>query len=206
MSKEAKNINTVALEYMEQKYGEPFEYVGPWGNSMSGTHELLARCDSLQEPVLVEIENYREDDKVFRDNYIAVKYKQQTADLLQECAESVFGEANVYYEVRKIVMSDGITADATFEDYLADTSGPLAAFIEVKGSSFSDRSEAELIGRSILEHIASFDVMLVAIEDSVYGTLDRDGIKDRITHREFEQCAEIYSTKSEVQVHWMEKE
>lgn len=36
------------------KYGEEFEYVQPWGNSMSVDHELVVTCESLAgERILV---------------------------------------------------------------------------------------------------------------------------------------------------------
>jgi len=88
-----QNINVVALAYMEKKYRENFEYAFPYGDSMTGTHQLLVTCASFPEQnILVRIENYRREDKVFLDNYVAVKYREETIGFLQDCANQVFGE------------------------------------------------------------------------------------------------------------------
>ena len=126
-----KSVTDAALEYMEKKYGEPFTYAAPWGESYSGTHQLMVTCESLTGRVLVEIENYREEGEVFRDNYIAVKYAQETLDLFQSYVDQEFGEGRVFYEVNPRGLSEDLPADATLEEYLADSRAPLAKFVEV---------------------------------------------------------------------------
>jgi hypothetical protein len=84
-SQNSGQINDIALAHMEQKYGEKSEYAAPWGDSMSETREFIARCDSLQDQdILVQIENYRQKEKIFRDNYLAVKYRENTITFFRD--------------------------------------------------------------------------------------------------------------------------
>ena len=60
-----RNANELALSYMEKKYGEPFVCAAPYGNSLSGTKEILVTCDSLaDQKVLVQVENYKSNERV----------------------------------------------------------------------------------------------------------------------------------------------
>ncbi|MDE5590689.1 MAG: hypothetical protein K2J60_16375 [Acetatifactor sp.] len=116
-----QNSNDAALQYMEQKYGEKFEYVAPWGDSMTGNHELLVSCESLTgKDILVKISNYKSENRVFQDNYLAVKYCEETVGFLSQCANEVFGDSKIDYNVAKHALSPELPADASFEEYFAD--------------------------------------------------------------------------------------
>lgn len=41
----------MVYDYLEDKYGETFEYSSPWGNSLYGDHELFVTCDSLDSSI-----------------------------------------------------------------------------------------------------------------------------------------------------------
>jgi hypothetical protein len=203
----ARNINDAALSYMEQKYGEEFEYAAPWGNSMSGTHELIVSCASLPgQEIVVQIENYKRDDKVFRDNYLAVKYRQQTADFVNDCAVEVFGRATIFYEAANDGLSSSLPADASFDEFLADTRVPLGVMIEVKASDLSSREQAEKVAKLIAERSAGFYLTLVAVDDDVYGALDRKSLNERIPSRQFVECASITWLDGELRTEWLGKE
>lgn len=206
MGERKQNSNEAALAYMEQKYGEPFEYAGSWGNSLSGTHELLVRCDSLQDAVLVEIENYRSDDPVFRDNYLAVKYEGETRAFLEQCALSVFGEAAVYYSAIRTGLSEDLAADASFEEYLADTRAPLSILVEVPAGSFSSDDQARALGEAVAAAGCHFRLTLMVVEEGVYGTLDREALSEKIGLRDFVHCAEVRSLGSGLTVNWLGRE
>ena len=75
-----KDVNEAALEQMERRYGEKFTYEGPYGNSMGGTRQFMASCESLDGLVLVEAENFRKGPVTYRDNYLAVQYREETEE------------------------------------------------------------------------------------------------------------------------------
>lgn len=57
--KSLKDINSLAIDYMEDKYGEQFIYVEAYGDSMDGTRSFFVVSESFpDEKILVEIEDY----------------------------------------------------------------------------------------------------------------------------------------------------
>lgn len=197
-----------ALEYMEQKYGEEFEFVQPWGNSMSGNHELIVTCESLAgERILVKISNYKDEDRVFQDNYLAVKYHEETVDFLSQCANEVFGDSKVYYDVAKIALSADLSADASFEEYFADEEGQISAYIAVRASSFTAEEQAEKVTDPILSACGAWyvGILLVVVEDAEYESLDEDILAGKIGRRQFVHCARVTRERGNVRFEWLEK-
>lgn len=202
------NINEEGLAYMEQKYGEKFEYDGPWGNSMTGTHEFLVQCDSLPgESIVVEIENYKQDNKIFRDNYLAVKYREDTINFIRDCANQVLGETTVFYRESCIGLSPYLPATATFEEYLADTSGYIGASIEVKASAFVSREQVEKIAEPIASTCkADLMIRIIFVEDYKYGTLDMDTLGDELVFNKYVHCMRIERLDDgSIKIDWREK-
>ena len=204
MKEKPKNVNTAALEYLEQKYGEPFEYARPWGDSFGGTRQFLTSCESLPEPVMVEIENYRTDAPIFRDNFLAVKYKDQTAEFLRECAAAEFGEATVFYGVAKSAMPETLAVDADFETYLAECDVTLAFRIEVPQSRFTDKEQVEKVTERIAASGLHFNFMVVVVADDAYGTYDASALADVVTLRTYSSCAQITNYNDEIKINWRE--
>lgn len=73
----------MVYDYLEDKYGETFEYSSPWGNSLYGDHELFVTCDSLDSSIYVVVKDYRETTRTFHDNYVAVMYEEQTEQFMR---------------------------------------------------------------------------------------------------------------------------
>ena len=200
-------VNELALLHMEQKYGEKFEYSEPWGDSLSGTRRFLAICKSFpNEKVFVQIENYRDDSKIFSDNYLAVKYYNETVDYFQIRANSIFGEAKIYYSVNKEGLSPSLAANASLNEFLADTPY-LVVMIEVKESIFTSREQVGKLVEIIGENLPYYCLTIIVVDDSIYGTLDRNSLDDLITSMQFEQCGDIRRLEGNVQVNkWLDKE
>jgi len=206
-SERRMDINEMALSHMEQKYGEKFEHAAQYGNSMTGTREFLATCKSLPgQHVLVQIENYTGDDRIFRDNYIAVKYLQDTIDFLHDCAVKVFGEANVYYVVNIDGLSPELSATAAFDEYLADDRVPLVILIEAKESSYSGEGQFNEIAEHISSKVSKFLLTMVIVDDASYGSYDRDSLYQQVSLRRFVHCARINKLDNGIQVEWLAKE
>ena len=206
IGKKKPSINEEALAYMEQKYGEPFQYAEAWGNSMSGTHELLVSCASLpDELILVEVRNFRKENKEFRDNYIAVKYKQETTDFLQDCASSVFGEANVYYEEERAGLSADLPADASFADFMTDKNIPWVVLIEIRENNFTSEDQVEQLAKHISASGPLYYLTVVVTAQEEYGTFDRKELRTKISLGDFIRCAQVRSTGGDKQITWTER-
>jgi hypothetical protein len=208
MAKEKQNINDVALSYMEQKYNEKFEYSAPYGNSMTGTHQLLVQCAGYPgENILVRIENYKhEEERVFLDNYLAVKYRKDTTAFLLSCANQVFGESTVFYDVANQGLSPDLPVSATLNEFLADTRVPLNIMIEVKVSNFTSESQAQLVAERIAAYGTYYYLSIVILDDSVYGTHNNKTLEARMATDDFIYCAKITRLDDEIQIRWLEKE
>jgi hypothetical protein len=202
-----QNINAVALAYMEQRYGEKFEYVAPYGDSMTGTHQLLVKCDSFPEQsILVRVENYRREDKVFLDNYLAVKYREKTVEFLTGCATQVFGDSNVFYDVELQTLSPDLSKDASFSEFLADTSVPLNVMIEVRANNLGSDDQARQIADLIAANGTRFIMHIVSLSDTDYGIYDEDALEQQISLGNYAKCAIITKIASDIRVRWLGKE
>lgn len=202
-----QNINDAALEYMEQKYGEKFEYVAPWGNSMTGDHELIVTCESLADKdIIVKISNYRSEDRVFQDNYVAVKYYEETVGFLSQCANEVFGDSKVYYKVARRALSPELPADASFEEYFADEKGDISADIAVRASSFTAKEQVENVTAPILSACGAGYIgilVVVVVDDAEYESLDVDTLGDKAVLGQFVHCARLTKEGSDVRLEWL---
>jgi len=199
----AQNINNIALEYMEQKYGEKFEYVSPWGNSMSGTHELIVSCVSMPgQEIVVQVENYKKDDKVFRDNFLAVKYQQQSTEFFKECAVDVFGEATAFFTPTKNGLSTELSVDSSLEQYLSDTRTRLVILVEVKESDFASESQAEELSRLIGKYGSHYLLKIVIVKDGEYGSYDAVSLEDVIGKKESARCVVVDNSTGTAVIGW----
>ena len=207
MEKNSKNINDLAIEYMEQKYAEKFEYSKPYGNSMAGTREFFITCASLQnQQILVQIENCFKDNKIFRDNYSAVKYKNECIEFLQKCAADIFGNATIFYEVANNGLSSELPANATFNEFLADTRVPLIVMIEVSESSFTNEEQVSKVGELIAVNGTDFILSVVVVEDDKYGSFNHETLNNQISLNLFVKCVQLTKIDDNVQIDWLREE
>jgi len=207
MEKNEPHVNTMALSHMEQKYSEKFEYSGPWGNSLSGTREFLVTCESLSnQSILVQIENFNQEARVFRDNYLAVKYQAETIEFFQNASINVFNETTVFYDVFKDGLSPDLPANAKLSEFLADTRVPLIIMIEVRASEFVSEEQAEKVAQLIAASGACFYLTIVAVEDSSFGTFDRESLGEQIAMRHFVRCVQITRLNGDMRTVSLRKE
>lgn len=200
-----QNINLVALAYMEEKYGENFEYVAPFGNSMTGTHQLLVKGSRFpEESILVRIENYRLPDRVFSDNYLAVKYREATLAFIRDCVNQVYGSASVFYQVSLQALSPELSVNATFEEYLADTRAPLHIMVEIKESDFLTKDHALELTERIARHGSSYFLSLVFVEDAGYGAVDADALEERMASGNYVHCFKATHFSGIFEFRWLE--
>ncbi len=165
------NVNELALEYMEQKYGEKFEYSAPTGSSYTGNRTFLAKCESFgDKTVVVQVENYKTDERTFRDNYLEIKYADRLSNYLSQIINDQFGESKLYYGTARKPLSADLPADASFEEYLKDPSGTINAYAVVKESDFNDMKQLSEVMETFSSDCAagSMSIVLIVIEDLKY--------------------------------------
>jgi len=205
-----QDVNTIAIKRMEKKYGEKFTYSQPWGNSLSGTRRFLVTCDSLPgKQVLVEIENYREEDKIFRDNYLAVKYEDETVAFFKGFVDQVFGESVAFYTAAYKGLSPELTADASLEDFLADSRSLITVRIAIKESKYTSKEQLNVVADSIVSvcNADSIGVIIMVVKDDRYDGLDKDAFGDYVVFRDFVHCIRVQREDGEdLLIEWLGEE
>ena len=190
-----ENVNELALEYLEQKYGEKFEYYAPAGASYTGTRTFLAKCESLgDKTVVVQVVNYKTDERQYKDDYLEVKYAGQMRDYLSQIVNNQFGESKMYYAPGGKPLSADLPADATFDDYRMDSSGTINGIAVVKKSDYKDMEQLSQVMETITSNCAAASISLVVlvIEDSKYIDCDSSKARDYNIRNNFFAKGEIF--------------
>lgn len=186
-----QNTNTYALNYLSDKYGQAFSYLGPWGDSMTGTRSFLASCDTLPgQRILVQVKDFKDkDNRVVLDNYLACRYAEDTVDFIRACAKDTLGAVNVYYEPALLPLSADLPADATFERFLSEGGTYLSMTVEVKASAWQNEEQARAFAERVANTGVSGSLNLIAVKDEQFGTLTWDQLKDKIALRDYARYA-----------------
>ena len=198
-------LHEMALSQMEARYGITFEYHAPFGDSLSGTHMFLATTDSFPGQVItVEIENFRYSDRLFLNNFLAVKHRNETIEFLHNRVTKVFNEANIFYEVARRGLSQDLPPDATLEEFLADTRIHLIVMVEVKESEFISDDDAIRVAELIAESGANFVLRFIVVDDDLFGSFTRESLGGLIPLRHFVRGASIAHFDGYIETIWME--
>lgn len=192
-NKPRQNINDLALEYLERKYGEKFEYKQPCGNSMTGTRNFISSCGSHGD-VLVQIDNFKDtENRIFRDNYIAVKYEEETRNFIKEIFDKEFIESKVFYSAAEKALSEDLSADATFEQFLADPESRISVVIAIKKSNFSNDDQLKTVIEAILIPCAAKEISLriYVVEESEFDSYDINTHEEIVLDKKYTKYANL---------------
>ena len=137
MAKEQQNINSAALGYMEQKYGEKFEYVGPWGSSYTtpGMRQILVSCASLPGKEILLVISGDGKSESYSDNYMDFFYESQTSDYIAKIADKHFNDFTVEVSIIRSPTADGVLPTTGFEDYIANENHVVDASITISDTN-----------------------------------------------------------------------
>lgn len=201
MQQSNESFREHALLYMEEKYGEPFTYVSPWGSSYAskGIQEILVRCESKPEDILVRgVKNG--DVYTFSDSYLAVKYKDQMVSAVKAVSDEVFGESKVFYKVMKQALSPDLPADAEFEVYSTDPASGIVVYIAIPRHAFDD-SLVQTFAEVFQKTGIAASVQLLVTEEGTYSGLDMEQFNDCVTKRTYDYCSIIHISSSKIKVY-----
>ena len=186
-----ENVNELALEYLEQKYGEKFEYSAPAGSSYTGTRTFLATCESFGDyRILVQIENFRDkENRVIRDNYIAVKYKDEVEEFFKQAADEVFGSSKVFCNATGRTLPPELPANASLEEYFSCREGVVSGVIALPESGYKNAEQLSLLADKISDAF-SFDelsVLIMVVDNDTFESADEDELRDIFLSKSVEQ-------------------
>lgn len=176
MSEKKRGLDAAACEYLEQRYGGTFRYSAPWGSSYAnkGVTKMLFTSEELGAEVLVEVRR-ENNEVVFRDNYLAVKYQGEMADAIQAAADKCFASAKVFYSILIQPCSPELGADATFAEYSADAASGAAGTVAVPSEGF-ERSQVDDFADSLSRAGLSVFLRFAVVDAAQYEQIDLAGV------------------------------
>ena len=198
------NKNTARiLHHLEEKYGEPFFYVGPTGDSMSGTHSFFVGCDSMPgEEIKVSIDHYNKEDELIRDNYLLFKYHNEIYDMLLRGLQTEFGDVVLYYLPGVSVPRANLPADASLDDLLDDSGIIISASAEVRASRLNSLEQAENALLCITTRGCRYYFSLISVEEEQFGKLSYEELSNGALAGEYEHFAVFVKGDGGVQTSW----
>jgi len=133
------SMREAAQLHLEERYGGRFEFLMPWGAgplSRDTTPMLFTRYSETEDVLIV---GRRTDDGFeFRDNYLAVKFRDEMTALIRDIANEVFGESIVIYNAELQTLSPDLPGNATFEEYSRDRWSNIFARIVLTDELFDE--------------------------------------------------------------------
>ena len=181
-NKPKQDVNDLALEYLEQKYGEKFEYAAPAGMSYTGTRTFLATCESFGDRrILVQITNFRdEENREILDNYITVKYEEEVRKFFKSAADDIFGSSKVFYDASGRVLSPDLPSDASLEEYYNCREGMINAVIALNESDYKDSEQIRLLSDKISNNFLcdELSILILVVDNDAFKSADESELRE----------------------------
>ncbi len=181
-NKSKQDVNEWALEYLEQKYGEKFEYAAPAGASYTGARSFLATCESFGErKVLVQVDNYKdENNRVIRDNYMAIKYEQEVKDEFTQIANEEFGDSKVFYAASGRVLAAELSSNMSFEDYLKCSDGLISAIVSLPEKGYKGAEQFTALSDRISSRFGcdELSILIIVVSNAEFEITDEELLRN----------------------------
>jgi len=180
---ENRNMSTAgALEYMEQRYGEKFEYIKSHGlHYTPNSRKIFVSCESFPgKEILVSIVKDGKEIKYY-DNYMEYYFAEQVNDFIVDIAKGYFDDITFRVSISASRSNSAITPKTAFEEYI------FAEYYFVRG--FMEIGES---GESIEETIHEFANELVRLGIQFSISMSIPSTDEGYNIRHFNEDEEIY--------------
>ena len=171
-------VNAGALAYMEEKYGEPFEYVKAWASSTPQKRQILVSCESMPGKEVLVVIDIAGKVESYRDNYMDFYFELQTKDYLSQIANKYFEDFLVIVSVVRAPSGEGISLDTEFEEYIKSGNRPVSANIVIDDTNKD----------TMLEFLNELKILEIRFTISI----DITSVNEGYTARYFQGYNEIY--------------
>lgn len=111
------------LKYMNEKYGEEFEYISLTDDYQTNSSlKIFVKSKKYPNSKILVIEELTPDGIKYHDAYIRTKYEQDTYNLINSIATNVYGECRVIYDLshNTYYLPDSFNNATTFEEYISN--------------------------------------------------------------------------------------
>ena len=178
------NINAIGIRYVEDKYNDNCKYVGPYGDSMTGTREILVKCNKLEKNIVVKIENYKHKlQRKFSDSYLSVKYENDTILLIEELvAKAGLGESIIFLDSSKKVSA--LNANISFEKFIKSSKIKYSFIVEIKKSKFLGEEQIEKLKNLLVENNFQFSSVIAIVDDTKFGLYNESKLGELLVKEE----------------------
>lgn len=131
------------LAYMEQKYGEPFRAMEPYGGQFGKDYTMLRvrAVKRKEEGILVRA--WGREETVYQDNYLAYLLREDIEQRLSVPAEAAFGKCRVFYRIPELVFPADFPADMDVDAFLRHPQSQIKVYIYVRNFPQKVRKQAE---------------------------------------------------------------
>jgi hypothetical protein len=197
-----QSLREEILAHLQEKYGEEFIYVGPWGTTFSpGKQMIVATADKPERHIIVDA---ADDGSIVRDNYLAMKFENETRAVFTEIAARVFGEVRLFYTPPTASQSIDISPDASLELFLADTEAWHPVLVVVSKNHFVSKEQAQEAAQQYAATGGYFFLTVLVVENDAYENDELEQFNDRITQNNFIHCAIIDISENGTDITWLE--
>ena len=121
-----------ALAYMEEKYGEPFEYARAWASSTPQKRQFLVSCESLPGKEILVVIDIANKVESYRDNYMDVYFLPQTTEFFSQIARKYFDDFTIFVNDIRAPSEESISFDTSFEEYIMNENHPMMVNMDIE--------------------------------------------------------------------------
>ena len=152
-----------ALTYMEEKYGEKFEYINSDGTSFINTIYIYVSCESLPGKEITVTVDGDIRSPTYSDNYMEHYFKEQVEEYMSNVAEDYFDEFTLTSGVM-IRSSDNVYLGMTFDEYLQNEPKTIWGSLKIADSDEETVREFVYELKRLGLHF-SFDITILSVEE-----------------------------------------
>lgn len=136
------------VEYINDKYDDEFTFESVYGGHVgSDNHKIIVSSEKFPGEEIIVFCDASGDEEVYSDNYLGIKFEEQTAELISDTLSEAFGEDPfIYYFPSDYSMTSGASDDTSFEEYISSPSSGID-FIAIVNCKADEFSEDEVVGK-----------------------------------------------------------
>ena len=175
------------LSYMNDKYGMDFTFVEDTYYHSRSEDTIYVECSEYPgEKIFVGRDSLNGGKEIaYHDNFVAIKYKQQTKELAEKMASNVLGECRVLYEpYDNGSQPDEFDNSTTFEEFISRNPSKIDIYILLPPEHTADEKDLKkLEAEWIKNHFVSYCCMYYITDEEAYR-----GIQVHSDERNYGKC------------------
>lgn len=180
-----KSNKDILMEYISQKYkDDEFTFVSLTGGSLgSDEHSIVVSSKKYPDEYIIVRKTLVEgggNPEIFSDNYMAVVFKEDVDDAINDAVNEVYSNYKVIYKPTQSPLPQTVGPDTDLKDYLSDTESRLMAviFIDSDGQTANRDEKLELLRESLKANGVNINATLVFTEGDKIQSVNESNYDD----------------------------